>query len=35
LFTHECEERKIQEAMTALEKLAVVHGKIGMIRIEQ
>ncbi|MDD2399451.1 MAG: homoserine dehydrogenase [Sulfurovum sp.] len=33
--THECEERKIQEAMTALEKLAVVHGKIGMIRIEQ
>ncbi len=33
--THECQEKSIQEAMSELEKLSVVHGKVGMIRIEQ
>jgi hypothetical protein len=33
--THECQEKSIQEAIGELEKLSVVHGKIGMIRIEQ
>lgn len=32
---HECKERTIQEAIVALEALEVIHGKIGMIRIEQ
>jgi len=32
---HECQERSIQKAIVALEALDVVHGKIGMIRIEQ
>jgi len=33
--THECQEKSIQEAIGELEKLSVVHGKVGMIRIEQ
>jgi homoserine dehydrogenase len=33
--THECQEKSIQEAISELEKLSVVHGKVGMIRIEQ
>ena len=33
--THLCQESKMQEAMGALEKLSVVHGKIAMIRIEK
>ena len=33
--THECQEKSIQEAIEELEKLSVVHGKVGMIRIEQ
>ncbi|MFA7501282.1 MAG: homoserine dehydrogenase [Sulfurimonas sp.] len=33
--THECQEKSIQEAIGELEKLNVVHGKVGMIRIEQ
>jgi len=33
--THECQEKSIQEAIGELEKLSVVHGKLGMIRIEQ
>ncbi|MDD5405483.1 MAG: homoserine dehydrogenase [Sulfurovaceae bacterium] len=33
--THECQEKSIQEAIKELEKLSVVHGKVGMIRIEQ
>ncbi len=33
--THECKEKIIQEAIARLEKLSVVHGKVGMIRIEQ
>ncbi len=32
---HECQERSIQKAIVALEALDVVHGKIGIIRIEQ
>jgi len=34
-ITHECQEKRIQEAMMALETLDVIHGKIAMIRIEQ
>ncbi len=34
-ITHECQEKSIQEAISELEKLSVVHGKVGMIRIEQ
>jgi homoserine dehydrogenase len=34
-ITHECQEKMIQEAIIALEKLDVIHGKIAMIRIEQ
>jgi homoserine dehydrogenase len=33
--THECKEKQIREAISSLEKLSVVHGKVGMIRIEQ
>lgn len=33
--THECQEKSIQSAISELEKLSVVHGKVGMIRIEQ
>ncbi len=33
--THECMEKSIQTAISELEKLSVVHGKVGMIRIEQ
>jgi homoserine dehydrogenase len=33
--THECQEKVIQEAIANLEKLSVVRGKVGMIRIEQ
>ncbi|MBD3788963.1 MAG: homoserine dehydrogenase [Campylobacterales bacterium] len=32
---HECEEKTIQQAIVELEKLDVIHGKVGMIRIEQ
>ena len=32
---HECSEKMIQEAIVALESLDVIHGKVGMIRIEQ
>lgn len=32
---HECSEKTIQEAIVALESLDVIHGKVGMIRIEQ
>ncbi len=32
---HECSEKMIQDAIVALEALDVIHGKIGMIRIEQ
>lgn len=34
-ITHECKEKTIQEAISKLEKLSVVNGKVGMIRIEQ
>lgn len=34
-ITHECQEKMIQEAMQALEKLDVIHGKVAMIRIEK
>ncbi|MDM5272267.1 homoserine dehydrogenase [Sulfurovum sp. zt1-1] len=34
-ITHECQEKMIQEAIIALEKLDVIHGKVAMIRIEQ
>ncbi len=34
-ITHECQEKSIQKAIGELEKLSVVHGKVGMIRIEQ
>lgn len=34
-ITHECKEKIIQEAISKLEKLSVVNGKVGMIRIEQ
>ncbi len=34
-ITHECQEKMIQEAIQALEKLDVVHGSVAMIRIEQ
>jgi homoserine dehydrogenase len=34
-ITHECQEKMIQEAIVALEKLDVIHGKVAMIRIEQ
>ncbi len=34
-ITHECKEKQIREAISSLEKLSVVHGKVGMIRIEQ
>ncbi len=33
--THHCKESKMQEAMTALGKLDVVHGDIAMMRIEK
>jgi len=33
--THECKEKIIQDAIARLEKLSVVVGKVGMIRIEQ
>lgn len=33
--THRCKESEMQEAMTALGKLDVVHGEIAMIRIEK
>ena len=33
--THACKESKMQDAMTALAKLDVVHGEIAMIRIEK
>lgn len=33
--THECREKQIREAIESLEKLSVVRGKVGMIRIEQ
>lgn len=33
--THECKEKQIREAINSLEQLSVVHGKVGMIRIEQ
>jgi len=33
--THKCKESEMQEAMTALGKLAVVHGDIAMMRIEK
>lgn len=33
--THECKEKIIQNAIAKLEKLNVVVGKVGMIRIEQ
>jgi len=33
--THECKEKKMKEAITALSKLAVVHGEIAMMRIEK
>ena len=32
--THRCKESKMQDAMTALAKLDVVHGEIAMMRIE-
>lgn len=34
-ITHECQEKMIQEAMQALEKLDVIHGTVAMIRIEK
>lgn len=34
-ITHECQEKMIQEAIIALEKLDVIHGNVAMIRIEQ
>jgi len=34
-ITHECQEKMIQEAIQALERLDVVHGSVAMIRIEQ
>jgi homoserine dehydrogenase len=33
--THKCKESEMQEAMTALGKLDVVHGDIAMMRIEK
>jgi len=33
--THKCKESEMQEAMTALGKLNVVHGYIAMMRIEK
>jgi len=33
--THKCKESEMQEAMTALGKLDVVHGEIAMMRIEK
>ena len=33
--THKCKESEMQEAMTALSKLDVVHGDIAMMRIEK
>lgn len=33
--THSCKESKMQDAMTALGKLDVVHGDIAMMRIEK
>ncbi len=33
--THTCKESKMQDAMTALGKLDVVHGEIAMMRIEK
>jgi len=33
--THRCKESKMQDAMTALAKLDVVHGEIAMMRIEK
>jgi len=33
--THKCKEAKIKEAISALENLDCVHGKIAMIRIEK
>ncbi len=33
--THTCKESKMQDAITALSKLDVVHGKIAMMRIEK
>jgi homoserine dehydrogenase len=33
--THSCKESKMQDAMTALGKLDVVHGEIAMMRIEK
>lgn len=33
--THRCKESKMQEAMTALSQLEVVHGDIAMMRIEK
>ncbi|HFD14323.1 MAG TPA: ACT domain-containing protein, partial [Epsilonproteobacteria bacterium] len=33
--THKCKESEMQEAITALGKLDVVHGEIAMMRIEK
>lgn len=33
--THECQEKKMKEAIKALENLNEVHGKIAMMRIEK
>jgi len=33
--THLCKESQMQEAITALTKLDVVHGEIAMMRIEK
>jgi len=33
--THKCQEKKMKEAIKALENLEVVHGKIAMMRIEK
>jgi homoserine dehydrogenase len=33
--THECQEAKVQEAMSVLKKLECVHGDIAMMRIEK
>ncbi|HQS72459.1 MAG TPA: homoserine dehydrogenase [Sulfurovum sp.] len=34
-ITHECQEKMIQEAIQALERLEVIYGSVAMIRIEQ
>jgi homoserine dehydrogenase len=34
-IVHKCKEKVIQEAIVALEKLDVTHGKVAMLRIEQ